>query len=688
MKISVITPIYNGESHLDKFIDLLKKITYEDIEYIFVNNNSTDNSISKLKILLQQSNLNYCITNETIQGAGFARNTGIKKAKGEYLAFLDCDDAIEPNKFKYDINLINNFNVDFVFCRALRIYEDGRILKHPIEGIKEGINKEPDLGLVWLKNFFHLQGPGSMLIKKKVVLDLGCFHTTRTGEDAYLFIRMGLLYKGYFYDKTFFYYFRHTKSTVSVVNKEVNGRLLSYFNLRKDLYIDPIIKNNSESQVMLSKQLQSDILNLHRAGLKINDLINDERLRQLNLDFIVFNKLSLFINRLVLKSYHNPFYKIWIKKANVKSNKKIKILYTIPNFDTAGSGKALLNLALNLNKELFEPQILCLNTKGYFFKVVAQSGIPVHVFNYLAKERPFHKMLINCWDISRKLKKINPDIIHSFHYSSNYTEALSAKLAGIQWTFTKKNMSWGGSSKNRWKLRSFLAKKIIVQNKDMIKQFYPNSTKTSLIPRGVVTEKFKKTIPDFQIKQQMNTNENQRVLICVANFVPVKGIEVLIDAFETVHKKNPSWVVWLVGDDQNEYGLFLKEKVKNLNLTAKIIFSGKQMDVRSYLNHAELFVLPTLAKGEGSPVALLEAMANGKVVIGSRVSGISDQLENYGEHLFTPKNSEELAEKLRHFMKMNKEELNEMGSQFLKLVTESYSIEVEVNRHEKLYLSL
>lgn len=368
--------------------------------------------------------------------------------------------------------------------------------------------------------------------------------------------------------------------------------------------------------------------------------------------------------------------------------RKIKILYTIPNFDTAGSGKALLNLALSLDKEFFDPQILCLNKKGQFFKIVEQSGIPIHVFNYIAKERPLQKMLLDCWKISRKFKKINPDIIHSFNYSSNYTEALAARFAGITWTFTKKNMSWGGSSKNSWKLRSFLAKKIIVQNKDMIKKFYPKSSKITLIPRGVVTEKFKKSAPDFNIKEQMKTNEKQRVLICVANFVPVKGIEVLINAFYMVHEKNPNWVLWLVGDDENEYGQFLKEKVKILELNEKIIFSGKQMDVTSYLNHAELFVLPTLAKGEGSPVALLEAMANEKVVIGSRVSGISDQLENFSGHLFTPKSSDGLAEKLDYFMKMNKEELNEIGLQFSKLVSQNYAIEVEVSRHEKFYLSL
>ena len=68
--------------------------------------------------------------------------------------------------------------------------------------------------------------------------------------------------------------------------------------------------------------------------------------------------------------------------------KKIKILFTIPNFDSAGSGKALFHIADGLNRELFEPHILCLHKKGVFFETVEKSRIPVHVFNYLPTEVP------------------------------------------------------------------------------------------------------------------------------------------------------------------------------------------------------------------------------------------------------------------------------------------------------------
>ena len=374
--------------------------------------------------------------------------------------------------------------------------------------------------------------------------------------------------------------------------------------------------------------------------------------------------------------------------ASPEVMKKLKILYTIPNFDTAGSGKALLNIALGLDEEKFEPHILCLHRKGDFFKIVEESGIPVHVFDYIPKERPVFQMLKNCFKISKKLKEINPDIVHSFHYSSNYTEALSARFAGIKWVFTKKNMSWGGSSKNSWKIRSFLANKIIIQNTDMGIQFYPKSNKTMLIPRGVIIEKFKFSNPNPEIRTLMNTSQNQRIMICVANFVPVKGIEILINAFNKIKDGYPDWNLWLVGDDKNEYGIKLHELVNALNLTSRIIFSGRQLNVSDYLNHSEIFILPTQDKGEGSPVALLEAMANSKVVLGSEVPGIKDQLQNFPNHVFTPKNSEELAEKLSALMSENKSDLQKKGARFYKHVSKNYAIEAEIFKHEELYFKI
>ena len=368
--------------------------------------------------------------------------------------------------------------------------------------------------------------------------------------------------------------------------------------------------------------------------------------------------------------------------------KKVKILFTIPNFDSAGSGKALLNIAMGLNKDQFEPHILCLHKRGVFFETVEKSGILMHAFNYLPCERPLWRMLYQSFVVAIKFRKINPAIIHSYNYSSNYTEGLSARIAGIKWVFTKKNMSWGGGSKRYWVLRSYFATKIAVQNSDMIKQFYAESKKTFLLPRGVDAAKFASTIPKAEIRTAMNTHSDKRIIICVANFVPVKGIEILVEAFELLKNQYPDWVVWLIGDTSNEYGTELMELVKSKKLQDKIIFSGKKSNVIDFLTHAEIFVLPTKDKGEGTPVAILEAMANGKVVIGSSVPGINDQLRDFPNHLFEASNTDDLQHKLEVFMKNTFAENKNIGQQFKNLVETEFTIENEIRNHELLYLSI
>lgn len=371
-----------------------------------------------------------------------------------------------------------------------------------------------------------------------------------------------------------------------------------------------------------------------------------------------------------------------------RKSKKIKILFTIPNFDTAGSGKALLKVALSLNKELFVSEILCMHKRGAFFKVVEKSGVKVHVFQYTTKMKPYVKGILNSYKISRFLKSIQPDIIHSFHYAPDYSEPLAAKMSGITWVYTKKNMNWGGSSANGWKLRSFLARHIVVQNKDMINKFFPQSKKISLISRGVDTLEFYPYTPKVDIRKKYNLNETDRIVICVANLVPVKGIEILLEAFDKIQNKHTNWKLFIVGDHKNDYGKKLIKQFEKINFNKTIYFTGKVLNINDYLNTSELFVLPTKEKGEGSPVALLEAMACGINVIASKIPGIKDQLEKYPNHMFEAGNIEELSNKLEQYMSQDSSENKKIGNKFNIHINNAYKIEHEVEKTEKVYLKL
>ncbi len=371
------------------------------------------------------------------------------------------------------------------------------------------------------------------------------------------------------------------------------------------------------------------------------------------------------------------------------SMSKIRVLFTIPNFDTAGSGKAMLNIAMRLNKDLFEPHIACLNDNGVFFEKVKSSGIPYHIVPLYCPARPIKKLLSGVWQLSKIIKSINPQIVHSYNYSADYTEALAVKIAGKKWIFTKKNMSWGGSSTNAWKLRSFLANRIAIQNTDMLKNFYPTSSKVDLIPRGVNTKDYHPGSPVIGLREKWNIRPGSKIILCVANLVPVKGIEVLLQAYHQLYARKPDMdvTILIVGENNNDYGRSLAELATKLGISDKVIFTGKQQNIPDYHTIADIFALPTLDKGEGSPVALLEALACGTISIASDVPGIRDQLSDFPELMFPAGNAEELSGKLSALLDLSESKKKELKERLTKLVAENYKIEHEVEKHEQLYLT-
>jgi len=113
--ISVIIPTYNRVNNLKVAIESVLNQTYNNIEIIIVDDNSTDNTIKTLNSL-DIPNLRI-INNKVNRGAPSCRNTGIKYSRGAYIAFLDDDDIWYTEKIEKQLNhLIQNPQIDCVFC--------------------------------------------------------------------------------------------------------------------------------------------------------------------------------------------------------------------------------------------------------------------------------------------------------------------------------------------------------------------------------------------------------------------------------------------------------------------------------------------------------------------------------------------------------------------------------------------
>lgn len=97
--MSIIIPVYNAESTLEKCINSIQTSSMEDYEIILVDDGSTDASLHICNNLKSQRN-NIVVLHQDNQGAGAARNYGLKKSRGEYVGFMDADDEVSYNYFQ------------------------------------------------------------------------------------------------------------------------------------------------------------------------------------------------------------------------------------------------------------------------------------------------------------------------------------------------------------------------------------------------------------------------------------------------------------------------------------------------------------------------------------------------------------------------------------------------------------
>jgi glycosyltransferase involved in cell wall biosynthesis len=139
--VSIIIPTYSRPKHLQRAIDSCLKQTYTNIEVIVVDDNNPETEFraetESLMELFKNNGIKY-IKHEYNKNGAAARNTGIKNAKGDYLAFLDDDDEWDKYKIEKQISIIDKAShIGVVYCKALVKSFKGDVYL-PIRGIIDG----------------------------------------------------------------------------------------------------------------------------------------------------------------------------------------------------------------------------------------------------------------------------------------------------------------------------------------------------------------------------------------------------------------------------------------------------------------------------------------------------------------------------------------------------------------------
>lgn len=125
-QISIIIPVYNSAQTIERCIDSILKQDFTDFEVLLVNDGSADNSLEVMQKQAERDGRIKVLTKPN-GGVSSARNMALDNARGTYIAFIDCDDVIEPN---YLSKLYDHRDSDMVLCGYFvdEYDEDGHLL--------------------------------------------------------------------------------------------------------------------------------------------------------------------------------------------------------------------------------------------------------------------------------------------------------------------------------------------------------------------------------------------------------------------------------------------------------------------------------------------------------------------------------------------------------------------------------
>lgn len=213
-KVSIITPCYNGEAFLKRYLDSILNQTYKNIELIFINDGSNDKTESIFKTYepkFKKQGMKTIYIYQENAGQAVAINQGLKIFSGDYLTWPDSDDELTPNSIELRVNFLEKHSeYAYVFGNSLKIEDmTSKIIeKTHLDKIRNREEVFDDLifnRITWFPN-------GGYLVRREAIdkiLPSKKIFETRYGQNWQIILPLAYYYEGgYIEDVVYKYYIR------------------------------------------------------------------------------------------------------------------------------------------------------------------------------------------------------------------------------------------------------------------------------------------------------------------------------------------------------------------------------------------------------------------------------------------------------------------------------------------------
>ncbi len=220
--ISVIIPVYNGVNYLQSMVDMINAQTLKNIEVIVVDDGSTDGTLEECRRLTQGNDI-FRIESKTNGGASSARNYGMRRCKGDFIAFIDVDDYVYPEYLEKLYELIIRYDADWSQCSFIKVKKNDQPRKYDRmrvcpkgEGGKEVLVFDGRAAMIDFAYRRHLNGyPVLKLIKRELAEQITFREDLKYSEDyAYIYELIKKTDRAVYIDSVEYLYIQQKESAV------------------------------------------------------------------------------------------------------------------------------------------------------------------------------------------------------------------------------------------------------------------------------------------------------------------------------------------------------------------------------------------------------------------------------------------------------------------------------------------
>ncbi|MFC2071536.1 glycosyltransferase [Chloroflexota bacterium] len=368
-----------------------------------------------------------------------------------------------------------------------------------------------------------------------------------------------------------------------------------------------------------------------------------------------------------------------------------KVLWLIRGLNPGGAEKLLVMSLPYLNWKVFDYQVAYfLKSKSQLVPEFERAGIRV---SCLDSESAFDFRVL--FRLVRLLRKQEIEILHLLSPYAGIVGRLAARLAGVK-TIVYTEHSTLENQNTLGRIGNILTYPLNNATIGVSQAVLRSVLRWQLVRRGTFQTihngidldalEPNRVSPD-QIKKSLGIDPLHWVVGNVANLRPAKGHMYFLQAARLVLNQYPEVTFVIVGRETVKgYLRQLEELAEQLGIRNRILFTGFRPDAIQITSAFDVFVLSSLWEGFG--IVLLEAMALGKPVIGTRVGGIPEVIEDgVNGYLVEPRNPQQLAEKVVQLL-VDEAWRSKMGQKGLQRVRDKFSIRDTVKAVEGVYVSV